>query len=390
MSTNNSVFCSAPWQATYYKESRKQYKMCCSFDRWTNADSPQEYYDSEINQSVRDSILAGEWHPGCRTCEEQERAGGHSDRSSFNWSFDIQNNPVDVSKFNLKWLDYRPGNLCNLKCRMCDAGNSSLIEKEMSDYPELEKFLPRAKGNNMTELDTNLVNEDIFKNLQFLKILGGEPTIDPQVYKLLEWTVEKDFAKNIELRYTTNATNVNDRWTNSVNEFQTSRIQISLDGTGNTYDYIRTPAKWHSVKEHILSMQNKIHNIRGMGINMVYSLYNCFTVDKWYPELEELANAAFDKENLRIHIIECTSPDYLMVRNLPQHFKDIILEKLDKLPDNSSTQAMKHFTSLAIDNNNQNLRTFFEYNDTLDRIRKTNIDDLHPIYEKLRRETFSI
>ena len=387
---NNPVFCSAPWQATYYKESRKQYKMCCSFDTWTNAHSPVDYYNSDINQEVRNSILQGKWHPGCRVCQEQELAGGHSDRSSFNWSFDIQNNPVDVNRFNLKWLDYRPGNLCNLKCRMCDAGNSSLIEKEMNEYPELEKFLPRAKGMNMTELDPAVVNEDIFRNLEFLKILGGEPTIDPQVYKLLEWTVEKDFAKNVELRYTTNATNVNERWTSSVNQFKTTRIQLSLDGSGPTYDYIRTPAHWDKVKENILSIQHKIHNIRGMGINMVFSLYNCFTVDEWYPELEELANKCFDKEPLRIHIIECTSPDYLMVRNLPQQYKDIIRAKLDSLPENSTTQAMKHFTELSMDNSNQNLRTFFEYNDTLDKIRKTDINSISPIYEELRRETFAV
>lgn len=387
-------FCSAPWKATYYKESLQKYKMCCVFPTWTKADSPEDYYNSDVVKSVRESIMKGEWHPGCSTCKEQEEAGLHSDRESFNWNFDIEKNPVDTSKFDLKWIDYRPGNLCNLKCRMCSPSNSSLIQKEYHSYPE--DILKVAQGRNemygdhqSTELLPSICNHETFKSLEVLKILGGEPTIDQSVFKLLDWVNENDYAKNIDLRYTTNATNINKRWIKATENFKTSRAQISLDGTGKTYEYIRTNANWNKVKENTLKIPTEIKNIKGMGTNIVFSLYNCFTIDEWYPEMLEIV----DNINSRgvkysLHIIDCTGPNYIRVRNLPDQFKDIIMDKLEKFPHDSTIQALKYFTTAKGSRDAKDmLPKFFKFNDHLDKIRKTNINDLSTIYEELRQTT---
>jgi organic radical activating enzyme len=382
--SQSKTFCSAPWQATYYKESRKQYKMCCSLDRWTTADSPEDYFNSAINRSVRESILAGEWHPGCRICEEQERAGGHSDRHNFNKLLNAYSiNDIDVSQLNLRWLDYRPGNLCNLKCRMCDPGNSSLIAQEVAQDPTLAKFHGSVKPSISNELEGVLTNPELFKNLEYLKILGGEPTIDPQVYKLLEWIVDNDFAKNINLRYTTNLTNINDRWCNYVNQFASSKPQISLDGTGATYEYIRTPAKWRIIKRNIEELGSKIHNANNVGINMVYSLYTCFTIKEWLPELLEVADILSNSfnTNCRINLLNCTTP-YLEVRHLPDRFKEIVLNDLSHF-NNDVAKLMTFYTQKSGDTDK--IKDFFEYNKKLDILRKTNINTLSSSYTDLEK-----
>jgi len=380
-------FCVAPWQASYYKESKQQYKMCCVFDEWSKAESPEDYFNSDLVKDVRQTILDGKWHKGCSVCKEQEEAGLDSDRTSFNNNLDINNNPVNTDKFKLKWLDYRPGNLCNLKCRMCSGTNSSMIQDEVEKHPELKLYTNESPVVN-TDLLPSICNFETFKDLEFLKILGGEPTIDPQIQKLLDWVCTNDLAKNITLRYTSNATNYNNKWVEAVNQFKKCKIQISLDGTGDTYEYIRTNANWNKVKQNVIEMPTKINNITGMGTNIVWSLYNCFTVDEWYPELVELTETVKQRYGFYydLHIIDTTWPDYIMVRNLPNEFKDIVLDKLNKLPQDKMVKSLQYYTQRE-SKQNVDIKDFFGHNDILDKIRKTNINNISPFYEKLRQTT---
>lgn len=400
---NHDVFCIAPWQASYYKESQKKYKMCCVFDTWTSAESPEDYFNSDIVKSVRESIANGKWHSGCKVCQEQQEAGLESDRKTFNRS--ILGKQQDAhewykehtDEFNLKWLDYRPGNLCNLKCRMCSPSNSSLIAKETIANPDLKRWTDDSLDVTESDLLPAIANDTTFRNLSFLKLLGGEPTIDPQIQKLLDWVTSNDYAKNLHLRYTTNATNVNPNWVKAVKQFKDCKIQLSLDGAGPTYNYVRTGANWEKIRENILKMPDLIPNIAGMGVNIVWSWYLCFTVQDWLPELKNLQDELKWKHNVQLdfNVIDATAPKRITVRNLTEEFKTVVAEQLkelknkDILPD--ICNSLLYYTQRKPFNNNetvlQNLKhEFFTYNDRLDEIRKTNIHDLSPIYETLRQK----
>ena len=387
----SKTFCTAPWYATYYKDSVKKYKMCCVFDEWTSADSPEDYYNTPIVQDVRAKMLKGEWHSGCSQCEYQEKNGISSDRHTFNGMYEKEiADGVDTEKFTLKWLDYRPGNLCNLKCRMCHPSNSSLIDKETQANPELQQFMGRKAYPENKDLLPSIANHDTFKDLEVLKILGGEPTIDPQIQTLLNWVIENGYAKNINLRFTTNVTNMNPKWVTAVNKFKTSKIQISLDGTGPTFNYIRTGANWGKIKENTLKCPTTYNNIRNMGSNIVWSIYNCFTVDKWYPELLEMRKSIREHNiGYQFNVINCTNPDYQLVSNLPDEFRKIIIDKLDNMGINDNvTKSLRVYTKQNTSMPDQlaknHLKRFFKHNDILDRLRKTNIDTLSPEYKQLR------
>lgn len=390
----SKTFCAAPWHATYYKESMNKYKMCCVFDKWEEAKSPEDYFNSDTVKEVRSTMLRGEWHPSCNVCQQQAEAGLDTDRDSFMRLYETEDPKNFEDKFKLKWLDFRPGNLCNLKCRMCTGTNSSMIQTEAEKNPELKEFMTDKPTIN-SELLPSIANHETFSELQFLKLLGGEPTIDPQIQKLLDWTVEQGYAKNINLRYTTNATNVNPRWVKAVNQFKTSKAQISLDGAGDTYDYIRTNANWESVKNNVKKIPQLMPNLLRLGTNIVFSTYNCFTVDKWLPQLFDLRNeieSEFDIE-YDFHIINCTDPSYMIVRNLPDEFKQIVMKKLDYLENKDTkylrmVRAFKYFVQQKPNKDIVSMQTkFFKHNDMLDRIRKTDIHKLDPVYEKLRQIT---
>ena len=81
-------------------------------------------------------------------------------------------------------------------------------------------------------------------------MLGGEPTINKKVHRVFNYCIENDFAKSVNLSMTTNFTNLNSTY-NLIDKFNSVGIQASLDGTGDTYEYIRRPAKWKQIKKNI-------------------------------------------------------------------------------------------------------------------------------------------
>jgi sulfatase maturation enzyme AslB (radical SAM superfamily) len=270
---------------------------------------------------------------------------------------------------------------------MCHPSNSSLIDKETQENEELKEFMGKKHYPVNDDLLPNICNKETFENLEVLKILGGEPTIDPQVTKLLEWTVGNGYAKDINLRFTTNATNMNKRWVEAVNQFKTCKIQISLDGTGPTYDYIRTGANWSKIKENTLRCPEMYNNIRAMGSNIVYSVYNCFTVDQWLPELKQIRREIKDQGiNYEFNVINCTTPAHQKVSNLPDELKQVILDKIDALGfEDEVTHSIRTYTELpAVGSPSGHAIRFFKHNDILDRLRRTNIETLSPEYKQLR------
>ena len=92
-------------------------------------------------------------------------------------------------------------------------------------------------------------------------------------------------------------------------------------------------------------------------------------------------------EQDRIQIINCTHPKGSQVFNMPDQFKQIVLDKLKTLPQHHTVvQQLIHYTQLP-QRNNTATKSFFDYNDKLDRIRKTNINDISKHYETLRQNT---
>ena len=233
-----NALCPAPWNALYYKDSVKAYKPCCEFKKLKQFDSLDEYFNSDFLNEVKEDLKQGIYHKHCKACKDK------SDMNIKNYAeYLIENiGHADTTKFELKWLDYRPGNLCNLKCRMCSVVNSNAIEKEALEHPIIMEVIPELDKRLFTiehgnkELLPELIDPEVFKKLKMLQILGGEPTLDPQIFKLLDYVGTLPTVNDISLRYTTNATSVNKRWFNVTKNFKDVDITFSIDGTEDTYD----------------------------------------------------------------------------------------------------------------------------------------------------------
>ena len=81
--------------------------------------------------------------------------------------------------------------------------------------------------------------------------MGGESLIIDEHYDLLEECIKKGHAKNIELRYNSNAVEWRDDLFDLWAEFKRVRFSHSVDALGEQNDYIRYLSQWKHLTEDV-------------------------------------------------------------------------------------------------------------------------------------------
>ena len=377
-------------------------KPCCNWEgpsiTYGKDAKPEDLINHPDMIKYREMSLVGKWPDGCIRCKTRQEQGLKSYRDTENKRANVTSpRQLREATPEIRTIDYRASNLCNLKCRMCNPAESSQLYSEMKKHPELQEhfshpvmsptMLELSDAYESKEINESVANHELFSKLEELKIFGGEPSIDESVHNLLDWAIDNDYAKNLRLRYTTNATNTNRKWMDYHTHFKNYNVSFSLDGAGKTYEYIRTPANWSTVRKCLLNfvaMREEIPNRRirqqcHYSANIVYSLWNCFTINHWHDELINL----LDDNNIGYNLA-ISFRNNQAVHLLPQKYKDIILESADKLPDSKFKTSVFQLTNKPTPDDWQNqLRNFFTFSQKYDIIRHTNIFNLSPIYEDL-------
>ena len=235
--------------------------------------SPDEIWNSDGMRIVREKMLSGKRVSACKHCYYQESIGRVSYRQIFNetWcSSDMgpsikkrveksRNNNFIVSEPPL-YLDIRPGNLCNLKCRMCDSGNSSSL------YKEQKELLSEKKQRFSSLIDTSFFQEETSYNwyhrekiwevvnkwipgIRKLYFTGGEPTLIEKNWKLIKYVQDKGYSKKIRLDFNINCTHVPEKLLETFDHFHSIYLNLSVDGYGKVQEYIRHPSRWNHIEK---------------------------------------------------------------------------------------------------------------------------------------------
>jgi sulfatase maturation enzyme AslB (radical SAM superfamily) len=381
--------------------------------------------NAEIIKDVRVSMMKGEWNPECERCRQEELNGIKSRREyeSDDWDLTLEDaiektnedGSIDPKDFDLEFFDIRYGNFCNLKCRMCGPTDShSWYEDHVKlynttkykDTHDLIQLTKNAKGRWSTD------QYDWFKNSNFywnnfekhtnkakkLYIVGGEPLIIEEHFESLERLVASGRAKNIQIEYNSNLTNVTDRMLKIWENFKQVRIGVSIDGYGDVFEYQRTPAKWKSVYKNMLKLNdNENINFKGWFAFTVtpFNVFHLPEFMKW--KLEESGLSRYNPINGPRPVIThhmCHSPKYYNVKVLPQMLKDEVCDHYQDYIDwvmssNHSDHVKKKFTEIldgimdfmnSEDYATDHLQEFIDHTKKLDLIRNQNILDVVPQY----------
>lgn len=354
------TFCVMPW--IYLQlHSHGAAKVCCKFDGPITKDhspmsmykhSLQEIWNSDDVRSIRRAMVRGETVSGCVDCYREEESGGLSLRKSRNQEWQsgaLYENTIsiDVLKATAVAGDYRlstmppflqldVGNLCNLKCRMCQGYSSSQIDRDPvhrqwnGGAPADEERLP---GGKRWLEDKNYILNEIFQRpeqVKLLQFLGGEPLLINEVGNILETLIDAGVAHNIIVLAATNGTVIKSPWLDLAKEFKHLSLNVSLDGFGKYYDYIRYPARWDTVARNI-EILRKRPSTWVMAI-VTLQIYNALNIVDLFKHLDSIG--------LDFYAYPVTNPPYLSPTVMPPRARRLAIERLrsyaegDCLPKN--------------------------------------------------------
>lgn len=367
-------------------------RLCCKIDSATTTGSLQknsikEIWNNHQMQSVREQMLNGEKVKECQVCYYEDSIGLISKRQNENDYY--KNLGYDKNANRPTYLDLRLGNLCNLKCRMCNSTFSSQHVKEQQEltkkHPNLVKDFHQQYWNDKV-IEPWYEKENFWKEIYALAptldqviFAGGEPTLHPGVFTLLEECVKINRAKDIRVRLTTNMTNVPQRLINIINEFKEFKFECSIDGTGDVFEYIRHPADWDTIKQNVENITHTKAKIAVTSVVQVYNLHNIESLWRWVDTFEG---------RVTFYPTLLYQPSYYQPGLVQEPYKQLILSGLTQYTQQSTdTRCKKRMESiirhiaLDPDDTKQNLTELRKITKLLDDHRKENIRNIIPAWD---------
>ena len=354
------TFCVMPW---LYQQlfSHGRVKPCCKFARFiTRHDtrmsvykqSLDEIWNSDDMRGIRRAMVRGETVSGCAGCYQEEESGGVSLRKDRNRDWQsgwLNENKISIEVLKARaiaddyrvlttpsWLQLDVGNLCNLKCRMCCGYSSSRIDQDPvhrqwnGGAPAYHKRLPT--GKRWFE-DKNFILAEVFRHpeqVRQLEFLGGETLLIKEVGDILECLIEAGVADNIVVMATTNGTVIKSPWLALAERFKELILNVSIDGFGRYYEYIRYPARWSTVTRNIETLKTRSRT-RLTAIATLQA-YNALNIVELFRYL--------DSVGLDFYAYPVIQPAYVSPKVLPLRARKLAIKRLsayaetDCLPKN--------------------------------------------------------
>jgi organic radical activating enzyme len=313
-------------------------KSCSTTTGMGNAKTQSliEIINSEQMKQLRLDMINEVSNSECTNCYEQEKVNIKSFRQTMNSTYsdhykESLSNTTDkgaVTEFKMRYFDIRFSNICNFKCRTCDAAFSSQWEQE--DIKSNVVYARTIPKNNNTKLLQEVVDQIQYMEMAYFA--GGEPLITEEHYILLEEMIRQG-RTDISLRYNTNLSNMKfkDKDLFGLWKHFDKKIDIyaSIDHYGKRAEYIRHGTDWAVVEENFINAK-KMSNIK-LQANTVLSLFNLLSIHEFYQYLiDKQLYTPFD----RVYSLwNMSHPTFLSSHILPNEYKIKGKESLEKFID---------------------------------------------------------
>ena len=335
------------------------------FDKWINSDHIRD---------VRKKHYNGERVSACKQCYANEQVGKESLRKTFNIEFskytnlktlDTENWIVDSE--DVTTLDLKLGNLCDLKCIMCNGNSSSQLMTEVklnkNQFVKLENFTePQYEVDFKWPLDIKFKEFLLrFKhNLRWIKFTGGEPTLIPYVLNFINEIID---PAQVTLSIVTNGNTYNKQFFDALVKFHCVWVSTSLEGIGIDNDLLRYNSNWDDIEQNVLryiKMPNCYVNIN--HVLQATSVYTLLPLLNWCEQYQ-----------IKLTPLRLTDPVYLQINGV----KDIsvFVKQLESFKSTVNNDVIKNIlrmlSSHKYDSHLEKQR--LEYFTLLDSIRNTTL-----------------
>lgn len=335
---NNSL-CARAWAGIHIMPGGEA-RPCCDYQE-NIVDTQGQTYNiktataSEIMSSgymnqVRAEFRQGKTPRGCVSCLRAEASGGQSKRMLTPYKLENIHGYIDWESDCVdRWPRFvggHLGNLCNLKCRICNpAFSSSIAVEELSQSADAKKTLAYK-----LLVDNNWSKDDSFwKTLKNnvphvcnFEFIGGEPLLLKSNLDFMQYLLDTGYSTNSIFEFITNGTQFPDIF-EQASQFKRLTITVSIDNIGDRFEFERSGAVWSDVEKNI----DRFLKVKSLGQSLKLGI--CVTVNiqnvLYLPELI----AWIQSKGIDHYFYNILSDPYqLSLNQLTPVAKTLVLEKL--------------------------------------------------------------
>lgn len=397
--------------------------------------NPKALHNTAQKKQERKLMLEGRRPDGCSYCWKIEDVGGRSDRIYRSGEYWAQNartdifNALDTGDVDPRYLEVNFNQACNFKCMYCSPHLSTAWEDEVKKhgaYNIVDSSGQISKHNDIDYLysigsmplkvkqEDNPYLEafwkwwpDLYKKLEVFRITGGEPLMDANTFKVLDY-IYKNPNTWLEVSITSNMCppkpELFDKFLDKLKNLE--KIQIWQDkerfnpGSGNHWyvnmavknfalfvsvdsvdaqaEYIRSGLDFSVMKKNVESVLTETANTTVTFINT----FNALSVPKLKEYLQYILDlrSQFSKTNQGIKYIPIHDPytkhpdyeihprqrvwfdvpvlrypDWQSVQILPLEFDRYVEDAIAFMKANSSVENYTGFYDFEIDKMERNL-----------------------------------
>jgi MoaA/NifB/PqqE/SkfB family radical SAM enzyme len=256
----NRHLCMLPWvQATVFVDGGTS--PCCH--NWVSMGSLslrnaaiEEARNSPEIREIRRMMMRGEASRHCSYCYQIEALGSPSPRTLANRRFVNELAWVDRTSPDgsvvtpLRALHFRLSNVCNLRCRTCDADCSTSWYGDAKALGDPTPAGPLRPLDSIRSLREQILS--VLPGIKFIYFGGGEPLLEEAHYAILDALLELG-KEDVVFEYNTNLTaltfgkrDILALW----RRFRSVCVGVSVDGAGAQFEYLRKGGEWSRILEN--------------------------------------------------------------------------------------------------------------------------------------------
>jgi MoaA/NifB/PqqE/SkfB family radical SAM enzyme len=394
-------FCALPYMHMAI-EANGDIRPCCMGDPIKNDDGTNlnitgktigEAFNDPNRQEFIDSFDKNQQHPACIKCWKNQNSNSPRIKFSTNTvSLDYTKKIMEGGdRYRaLEWLEVKPGNRCNLKCRICGIHNSSLWTKDTYEFrkilhPDNDPVpFKESKEYKYTKQCEWIDQEDFWgkidslNTVQMIHFMGGEPFMVPEHFQLLDQIIARDDIdeSDIIIRYNTNGTVFpTEKQLETLSKFKFLDINISIDDINKRFEYQRHGVPWETVSKNMYAFKQLFFKYPKWFITLdpTINTHNILYLEEYESWANDLG---FELGPRHRHYVQYGQYNALA---LPEEIKQHITEMYrgtDSIWIQNAINFLNEFN--AEDDDVTNLKGFWVKTRALDKLRQEKFEDVFP------------
>lgn len=278
----SEVYCTAPFNGLTVREDGHVRTCCAGLVSVGNLnhESIEDIQRSPILDQIRSAMVDNFPHENCQSCIQHDQASGVSALRQHYLKFYPK---YGHDYFQLKNIDLRWNNSCNLSCMYC----SPMFSSTWANKLKVSNSGPiKSYQDDLLDFVLEHVNE-----IEELTLVGGEPMLMKQNYELIN-----KLPNSTRVSILTNLSYDLEKLPCIANllkrPHENTIWNISCENVGQQFEYVRSGAEWAQVEKNLKFLAQ--HWSDNVSFNMVYSVFSAFDLVQTVQHFHKLGIKKFN------------------------------------------------------------------------------------------------